>query len=628
MGIIEDVTKKGSPNFPRRTTDKLFELPCTHYRYDGIYVNTVNFIQEKQLLDATLWTLLVEQYRGTPDDHDKGWRCEYWGKMMRGACFTYQVTKDERLYKTLSASIIDMLSVQDEDGRFSTYSKEAEFSGWDIWGRKYILLGFQYYWEICRDETMKKQIMKAMSRHADYIIEHIGCDKRDKLSILKTSDYRRSVSSSSILEPMVRLYNMTGMNKYLDFSAYLVNCGGCDGLNLWEIAYENNLVPYQLPIRKAYEIMSYFEGVLEFYRVSRIEKYRIAVQNFVQSIIQTEVTVIGSAGCEGDCFNNAKKMQFSTKIDNIMQETCVTVTWMKLCASMLAMTGNSMYADLIETSALNAIRGAVNTENVQLNGGLPFDSYTPSRSNIRGQAIGGIKTIGQDHFYGCCASIGSAGPAIYFKNAVMLTAKGLVVNYYTKGSIHTYSPDGYPFSLIMDTDYPKSGKIVLDVTCESKQPIPLYIRIPKWSADTHVTVDGMPIDRIQNNRYLKINRVWATPSRIEIDLDMRTKLLRAVALPDDPDAAHHCAIRRGPLIMARDARLHDYVDAPRDILCDQHQYVDAVLSNITFFDTLVTLDLPTADGSMLTVCDCSSAGKTWDEQSKMAIWIKTKEYGT
>ncbi|MBO5274335.1 MAG: glycoside hydrolase family 127 protein, partial [Clostridia bacterium] len=422
MSIIEDVTKKGSPYYTRRATDKLFELPCTHYTYEGVYMDTVNFIKKKQLLDAPLWALFVEQFRGTPDDHDRGWRCEYWGKMMRGACFTYQVTNDEQLYATLTDTIIDMLSAQDEDGRFSTYSKEVEFSGWDLWGRKYVMLGFQYYWEICRDEVLKKRIIEAISRHADYIISRIGYENQGKLPIVKTSNFWGGVNSSSILEPMMRLYNITGKNKYLDFSSYLVNCGGCDGLNLWETAYENNLAPYQLPVRKAYEIMSYFEGILEFYRVSRVEKYRIAVLNFVNSIIKTEVTIIGSAGCEGEFFNNAKMMQFSSKIDDIMQETCVTVTWMKLCSAMLALTGDSVFADQIETAALNAIRGSVNTENVQHNGGLPFDSYTPTRAGIRGRSVGGQKTIEGNRFYGCCACIGSAGPAVYFKNAVMSAA--------------------------------------------------------------------------------------------------------------------------------------------------------------------------------------------------------------
>ena len=61
--------------------------------------------------------------------------------MMRGGCFVWQSNRDPELYEALKATVLDMLSVQDGMGRFSTYSPEKEFDGWDIWGRKYIGLG-------------------------------------------------------------------------------------------------------------------------------------------------------------------------------------------------------------------------------------------------------------------------------------------------------------------------------------------------------------------------------------------------------------------------------------------------------------------------------------------------------
>lgn len=94
------------------------------------------------MLDKSLWENFVEQYRSNVDDCDKEWRCEYFSKMMRGAALTYQYTKSKELYNTLKDAVTDMLSTQDNLGRFSTYSVEAEFDGWDLWGRKYVMIGF------------------------------------------------------------------------------------------------------------------------------------------------------------------------------------------------------------------------------------------------------------------------------------------------------------------------------------------------------------------------------------------------------------------------------------------------------------------------------------------------------
>ena len=624
MNIIEEATKKGSAYYPRRETDKLFELPYSQYHYEGCFLETVDFITKKQLLDAPLWALFVDLFRGNPDDHDHGWRCEYWGKMMRGACFTYQVTKDKKLYAVLTETVKDMMSVQDGEGRISTYSKEVEFNGWDIWGRKYIMLGFQYFYEICTDEALKAQIMDVVIRHADYIIAHIG-EEEGKKSVVKASDHWGGVNSSSILEPYMRLYNMTGKERYLTFSRYLVERGGCENLNLWQSALDHVYAPYELPITKAYEIMSYFEGVLEYYRITKEEKYRTAVLNFVNSLIDTEVTLIGTAGCDEESFNHAAVVQYSTKLNWIMQETCVTVTWMKLCSAILAMTGESRFADQMETSAWNALLGAVNTQEVEINGGLPFDSYTPSRAGTRGMYTGGKKNILGERFYGCCACIGSAGPAVYVKQAVMSDAVGFAVNFYLN------APDDSAVKFVCVTDYPADGHIKLTVETESANPFAVCLRIPAWSSKTRVSVDGQDVNGAAAGEYLKLYRDWNGIHVIDMELDMRCRMVSAQALPDDPEAAKHCALLYGPLVLAKDARMGYNVDEAVEIAADAEGYVDAKLvggmlvkEDTVSFDTLVTLEVPLTDESTLMLCDCSSAGKTWDQESRMAIWMKTK----
>ena len=61
---------------------------------------------------------------------------------------------------------------------------------------------------------------------------------------------------------------------------------------------------------------------------------------------------------------------------------------MKLCAKLLLLTGDSVWADEIEKSAYNALYGSVNLYQNPENGGLPFDSYSPLLSNNRARFIG------------------------------------------------------------------------------------------------------------------------------------------------------------------------------------------------------------------------------------------------
>ena len=72
----------------------------TKYDFKGIIDESIRYIEKIQLLKPELWNRFVNQYR-TEADSDGGWRGEYWGKMMRGACFTYSYTKNKELYNIL-----------------------------------------------------------------------------------------------------------------------------------------------------------------------------------------------------------------------------------------------------------------------------------------------------------------------------------------------------------------------------------------------------------------------------------------------------------------------------------------------------------------------------------------------
>jgi len=54
-------------------------------------------------------------------------------------------------------------------------------------------------------------------------------------------------------------------------------------------------------------------------------------------------------------------------------------------------------------------------------------------------------------------------------------------------------------------------------------------------------------------------------------------------------------------------------------------YVDTVLSeNDVPYECIIKAEVPLADGNNMLVTDYSSAGKTWNEDSKMAVWMLIK----
>ncbi len=606
---------------PRLETDAYFMYGAAKAEYSGISDSMAHLIEKIQLKDTELWKLFVRQFRSNPDDADAGWRCEYWGKMMRGACLTYLYTKDSELYSILTETVRDLLSAQDGMGRITTYSTEAEFDGWDLWGRKYVLLGMLHFHEICTDESLRGAIIEACKRHADYIIEHIG-NGDGKKNIVDASRHWGGINSSSILEPYVRLYNATGEERYLDFAEYIIENGGSKNGNIFDFALAGEKFPFEYPDYKAYELMSCFEGLIEYFRVTKEEKWLRAAHNFALMLRDSDITVIGCAGCTHELLDNSAVRQTYTKYDGIMQETCVTVTWMKLCSQMLMLTGESVYADEIEKAAFNALYGAVNTEGCTTNLGLPFDSYSPLRAHIRGRLTGGLKYMEDNTaYYGCCACIGAAGIALVPLTNVLLSNTGFAINYYIPGRCEIPTPAGVTCVVETESDYPADGDVSVRLGLIAPEYFTVTLRIPAFSGKTSVRVNGHELETVSRGEFIHIGRVWHDGDMIDITFDMAVQLHCGTYIDDDPDSEKHIAVTRGPIVLARDARVSDDVGGAVSLKLDSDGRPILHRAEKPGFAVQCAWEAETADGGVIKLIDYASAGKTWDEKSLTECWM-------
>ena len=655
MTSLRELYKKGEANYPRTQTDVFFSDYNNVYSYSGFIDKAFRFIEDFQLTDAVLWRRFVQQFREDAD-YDSGWRGEYWGKMMRGACFVYSYTKNAELYAELSKTVRDMIESADSDGRISSYGRDHEFDAWDMWGRKYVMLGMQYFIEICADDDFINRIIAAMCRHADYIMSKIGKSEDGKIPITAATHHWRGANSSSVLEPFVRLYSLTFDKKYLDFSKYIVESGVCDVENLFELAYEDELYPYQYPVTKAYEITSCFEGLIEYYRITKTEKYKQTVIRYADKILKSDFTIIGCSGCTHELFDHSTVRQANTDNGKIMQETCVTVTLMKFMYQLTLLTGDPKYVDAFETSLYNAYLGSVNTEKVTEQvvrdehpdwciEPLPFDSYSPLTAGTRGNGIGGLKLMSDNHYYGCCACIGAAGIGLVPKMQLMTQERGFVMNLYINGVVSTVTPEGKAIVFDVNTQYPAAGSVMIKIRAGAEENFEIKFRIPDWSKTTSVKLNGESIQA--DKGYTAIERVWKDGDTVGLEFDMRTQAIYPIPygtqvlmnkviwghnymVPtfdrEDPIAHKHIALRRGPVVLAQDNRLGYSVDDPVSIAVNSDGYVDAVVpeEHTAPYEHITEVSVPLKNGTRMTLTDYASAGKLWNEQSKMAAWILTE----
>lgn len=586
----------------------------------------VNFVIKNQLLDVNAWKHFVLAFQNDLDIVDNGWRGEYWGKMMRGACLTYKYSRNQELYNVLTDAVISLLDVQKERGCFSTYTEEKEFNGWDMWSRKYVLTGMQHYYDICSDEALKERITKALCRHADYLCEKIG-NKEGQKDITQTSDFWLGVNSCSILESVLRLYDMTKVQKYLDFAEYIISTGGINHeLNLVELALENKLMPYQYPENKAYETMSFFEGILCYYELFGKEEYLTAVKNFAEAVAKTDITVIGCSGCTHELFDNSAVKQTEPS-EVIMQETCVTVTWMRLMARLHMLTGEAKYAERIEKSALNSLYGSINTHMLPQNkswqedgtfiGPFVFDSYAPLYNYKRGVGVGGSRIYPDGFHYGCCACIGSAGTAIYPLVSALESKNGIVLNSLWSGSVCAKTPSGNNIKINISGNFPIGGEITVKLGMEKAEKFEIKIRVPENNAKFECSQNGkIPAEQ---NGYITFNQEFKDGDEIKVILENRLT---------EEKLNGKTAFTYGILTLARDSAKEN-----PEVAADLTETVELQRNGENLAYTLcepqgeemIRIKVKKADGTELLLTDFASCGKKWNVPNcLMTVWMNIK----
>lgn len=475
---------------------------------------------------------IVEPFRLREEKDFNGWRCEYWGKWFTSAALGCSYDMSDNNKSKIDNAVSALLKTQTADGYIGTYKSDVELNGWDVWGRKYVLLGLIAYYDLTKD----KRSLEAASKELDHLITQVG---PGKINIANNGlDAINGLSSSSILEPVSLMYQRTGNQKYKAFAEYIVgqwskpNKFTSKGIRLVEDAL-GGVDPVNIAAPKAYEMMSCYEGLCELYRIAGDKKYLDAAVAFANRLIKKEITITGSGSEQELWFDGARQQ---TQIIQQPMETCVTVTWMKLCYQLLRLTGDPKWADQLEVSLYNALAGAMTP------GGNWWSYFSP----LTGERVPSTFQH-NDVGLSCCVANGPRGLLLTPAWAGMTNDKGLVINLFAKGS-YEQQVNHNLVKLIQETDYPVSNKVVIHVNPSKPAVFTLSLRIPAWSKRTVITINGQKILPVAGE-YAKIERQWKQDDVVTVEFDFRGRLIPA------PSGSPDIAIMRGPIVLALDNRL-------------------------------------------------------------------------
>ena len=568
--------------------DQFMPLPDNSVHLNGYFENYIQNSITHWNLGVVPYSALVEKFRTGRSFFAQG---EMWGKAVRSGCMFYAYTQNPELKKTLKATVSDLLTTKRANGSISCseIAKQPDGPGGDLWERKYVLLGLdQYYMQVEKDPA----VLKAMIDQADCMVTQIG--PSPKIRIIDQGWSPNHIESSTVLEPIMRLYKLTGYKRYLDFARYIVEIeGGAKGFNIIEDAY-NNVVPEKIGgvYPKAYEMMSLFEGLVEYYRVTGNEHWKQSFMNLYHNIIANEITIIGNGGGDqpyhpavaGEGWDNTAFEQTNPDIKRMM-ETCVGVTWMKLCSQILRLTGDPSTVDMIEKYAYNGLIGAMKPS------GDGF-SYVNLLNGVKTNPEGWGGMV-EGVYVTCCNLNGPMGLAYLPYIAVMNSASGPVINLYNAGSATALTAGKKNVRLDISTEYPLSGDVVVSVTPKNPEKFTIRLRIPEWSKSTVLKVNGEAVSVVPGN-YAAIARKWSAGDKITLSLDMRCRVINS--LPGSNRAGDNFqAVVRGPIVLARDENMDKNFNQPVTIQ-SKDGYVEAVSETSNTLNNKLLVKIPTNDG--------------------------------
>ena len=562
---------------------------------------------EKRVLGQSV-DELVEPFKA--QDETKGrWASEFWGKWIQGAVASYEYNHDPALLEKIKEGERKLIATQLDDGYIGDYDKEHQLHGWDVWGRKYTLLGLVK----CYRLTGNKEALEAACKLLDYTISQIGPDS--STPIYKTG-YYRGMPPLSILEPVTYLYDETGKPAYLQFAKLIAEqMNSPEGPMLIDKA--DTPVSQRFVLKpgdswwsfdngqKGYEMMSCYIGLLEMYRLTGNSQYLQVALTTWNHILREEINITGGA-CSLECWYGGHGKQ--THPASHTMETCVTFTWMQFCERLHQITGDTKYVDQIERTMYNALMASMKHDNSQIVKYVPLEGF---RREGEHQC---------DVHINCCNANAPRAFAMIPRVTYRVPNRDRIdVNLYMPSQA-ILQIGKRTFTLTQQTGYPASNEVKITVTPDKTTQANIALRIPGWTPNAIVKVNGETMKGVASGEYYVINRQWNAGDEITLTMEMPAHLV---------SLNQSVAIERGPIVYARDSRFNDgFVDEV--VTIPNKDGIIQMKTEENGKDMWITVSVPMVRGTYndastdtrhIRLCDFASAGSTWDERIRYRVWL-------
>ena len=477
-------------------------------------------------------------------------------KWLEAVAYSLASRPDPELERNADELIALIGRAQEADGYLNTYFSlgyphekwKNLTEGHELYCAGHFIEAAAAYYET----TGKKAFLEIVCRLADLICKTFGPEE---------GQLHGYPGHPEIELALVRLYRITGTNRYLKTAEYFVESrGGVPNYFLEEMkrpdfrhifpefsGYDPSYSQSHLPVRKQDTAEGHAVRALYLYcaMADLAEEYNdgellARCRLLWDNIVNKRMYVTGSVGSSGHL--ERFTVDYDLPNDSNYSETCASIALAMFGLRMARATGNASYFDTVERALYNTVRSGISLEGDRYFYVNPLEVWP--EACISHSSRSHIKPVRQKWFdCACCPTnvartLTSLGQYIYFKNE-----DELFINLFIQNTT-AFKINGKQVGLSLSTEYPRNGKVTIAVKAAGF-PFTVYIRIPEFAGDFSVSINNKAAAGEQRNGYYRITRAWGE-DEIAVSFSLRPRLIYA-----NPKVRQNCgkvAIARGPEI--------------------------------------------------------------------------------
>ena len=448
--------------------------------------------------------------------------------------FVLQSGDRPALRETAEKMIGEIVAVQEANGYLNTYYQDdrkslrmlpqTQTTGHELYNLGHMMQGAIAYYRATGDRKLLDAGIRFVN---DFLIPNYGPAPKKPI-----------VSGHPEIEmALIELYRITGDRRQLDLAGYILEGDSRMELPERRTIYMFSGTPFTARTKMqghAVRAMYACCGATDYYMETGDEKYWQTLNRLWNDTTSTKMYITGGVGSrsDGEAFGDAYELPNFRAYG----ESCAAIGNMMWNWRMLAVTGDAKFTDVIERALYNGINSGMSLDGTLYcyRNPLAFDPST------------GDKIRNPWYDVTCCPpnlerTFGSL-PGYFYSTS----ADGIYVHLYDDSELNWHLENGVGLKITQKTRYPWQGDVEITVTPAEASEFTLYVRIPGWTDQAQISVNGKSLSGAVAGEYLPIRRRWSSGDVVSLKFNVVPQVIEAN--PRVVDDTGRAAIQRGPLI--------------------------------------------------------------------------------